>query len=876
MTAMPPARENPYIGPRSFRPKEKLYGREDESARLFDLLMAERIALLYSPSGAGKSSLINTLLTEKLETSDFVVLPTLRVNGEPPSGLNLGLDFNRYAYSVLMSLEETRPEPQRIDPEKLAEMKLEEYLGQCFPQTDGRSQFLIFDQFEELLTLNPTDRAAKVEFLNQVGVVLRNRDRWALFAMREDYLAGLDPYLRLIPTRLATRFRLDLLDLNSASQAIRMPAHDQGVEFQDEAVNRLLDDLSRIKLQQLDGSTLEQPGLYVEPVQLQVVCRRLWERLNPNDASISAADISAVGDADMALAGYYADQVAKLAATSGVGERRIREWIESKMISSQGIRLQVLRDKDASAGMANPVIDGLVSAYLVRVEKRGGATWYELAHDRLIRPIRMNNADWYDQNLSLLQRRAALWYSQHEPEGLLLRDPALSEAERWVDANRSSLTEVELDFLAKCRLARKRAKRERQINIAARGLSIVATLVSIVGFYLFLQARHQSVLANARELAASSIANLTIDPQRSLLLALEAAQVNDHLSDHGANLQVADALQRSLQALQAEQKFTLPAGPFPFYAVDYAPDGKHLVSAGPGGKLVVWDTATRQMVYQIDDPSGFNDVRFSGNGQSLASGSLVGSVDMWDANSGKSIRSWTNGYPVYSVAFSPDGARLAATNEAGQVLVWDVASGSELFRTASISHPIFDLDYDPKGRWLAGAGDDKVAWIWDARNGGLLLTIEGHTHIVGSVRFSADGNMLVTASEDGTAIVWKMASDGRSVSRVSTLEGHIGKVSAAVFRPDGKKVATGGVDASLRLYDVASGAEELVLTTHIGPIYALGFSPDGKYLTSSSADGSLRVTILDFAELIDTARQHLTRSWTLAECKKYLYIDRCP
>ena len=51
-------RPNPYPGPRSFQQGERLFGRERETAELLDLLIAERIVLLYSPSGAGKTSLV--------------------------------------------------------------------------------------------------------------------------------------------------------------------------------------------------------------------------------------------------------------------------------------------------------------------------------------------------------------------------------------------------------------------------------------------------------------------------------------------------------------------------------------------------------------------------------------------------------------------------------------------------------------------------------------------------------------------------------------------------------------------------------------------------------------------------------------------------
>jgi hypothetical protein len=49
---------NPYVGPRPLTAGEKLYGRDRELADLMDLLIAKRIVLLYSPSGAGKSSLL--------------------------------------------------------------------------------------------------------------------------------------------------------------------------------------------------------------------------------------------------------------------------------------------------------------------------------------------------------------------------------------------------------------------------------------------------------------------------------------------------------------------------------------------------------------------------------------------------------------------------------------------------------------------------------------------------------------------------------------------------------------------------------------------------------------------------------------------------
>ena len=76
-TATQPTR--PYVGPRAFQPGEPLYGRDRESRQLLDLISAERVVWLHSPSGAGKSSLIQAVLVPELEKLRFTVRPIMRV-----------------------------------------------------------------------------------------------------------------------------------------------------------------------------------------------------------------------------------------------------------------------------------------------------------------------------------------------------------------------------------------------------------------------------------------------------------------------------------------------------------------------------------------------------------------------------------------------------------------------------------------------------------------------------------------------------------------------------------------------------------------------------------------------------------------------------
>ena len=151
-------RPNPYVGPRAFQAGEPFYGRDHELRSLAALLIAERIVLLHSPSGSGKTSLIQAGLLPRLREEEFNVLPLIRINHEAPENVATLTGFNRYALSTLLSLEENVPEAQRLSLENLATLTIDEYLTKR-PRAEGAplSEVLIFDQFEELLTIAPGD-----------------------------------------------------------------------------------------------------------------------------------------------------------------------------------------------------------------------------------------------------------------------------------------------------------------------------------------------------------------------------------------------------------------------------------------------------------------------------------------------------------------------------------------------------------------------------------------------------------------------------------------------------------------------------------------------------------------------------------------------
>ena len=863
MSVTQTARPNPYVGPRSFRTGETLYGRDREVQELLDLLIAERIVLLYSPSGAGKTSLVEAALIPYLAQEDFHILPPMRVNSElPPDLARNDRRPNRFIFSLLQSLEENLPPDQQTPLDRLGEMSLADYL-QHRPRPDRapQSDVLIFDQFEEIVTIDPTNLDDRIDFFMQVGEVLRDKNRWALFSMREDFLAALDPYLRQLPTRLANTFRLDLLGPAAALAAMQAPARTAGVDFSDPAASKLVDDLSRVRVQRPDGSIDERPGPHVEPVQLQVVCYRLWERLSPEARRIEVADVEGVGDVDTVLAVYYADRVATTARTSGVSERAIRDWVEQKLITEQGIRGQVLWGGEKTDGLADRAIRPLIEAHLVRAEKRRGAVWFELSHDRLINPIRADNARWREANLNELQRRAELWDKQNRPDELLLRDQALADAETWAEQYATELILAEYDFLIESRAARARVQRERRMNQLIRGLAVVATIVSIIAIYFFFQARDQARISTAREFAAAAIGNLDVDPERSILLALQAVAETRSV-DNSVLPEAEDALHRALHASRLVH--TIAGHTDEVYDVAFRPDGTRLATASADGTVKVWDATQGAELLTLSGHTNYvYSVAYSGDGARLVTGSEDGTAKVWNANIGEEVLTLSGHVDaVRDAAFSPDGLLIATASVDGAAKVWSASTGELLRTLAGHGDGVEGVVFSPDSERLATASRDGTAKVWDVATGTELLTLSGHTDWVYAIAFSPDGTRLVTASADRTAKVW----DASTGQELTTLYGHVHLVIGIAYSPDGTRIATAAGDLTVKVWDAATGRELMTLPGHNDWVYGVAFSPDGKHLATASGDKTARiwaVSIEGDRELF-TLAAHQERAYTVA------------
>ncbi len=406
-TPAPEGSLDPYPGPRPFHAHERglFFGRAREESQLRSIVLANSLVLLYAASGAGKTSLIHAGLIPALVKLDVTVFPVLRIRlaGEDCLQTKIANPFVRsLAANWAAVADESSPDPaapshgeQLADCADLPDLIRLLALESDTPPDEPR--VLVIDQFEELFTYFPEHWESRGDFFAQVQRALDEDPQLrVLLSMREDFISQTDPYAGEVANRLQQRLRIETLHEAQALEAVTGPLAQTGRSFAAGAAEYLVAQLLQIRIER-HGVLEKIRGEYVEPVQLQVVCQRLWEELPPTLNEITESDVRASGDVDEVLGHFYDNAVRDAAAKDRLTrERKIREWIEKSLITSLGTRGTAHRDQALKSGVPQVALDELVNSHLLRSEWRNGSDWYELTHDRLVGPVQSSNSRYHD------------------------------------------------------------------------------------------------------------------------------------------------------------------------------------------------------------------------------------------------------------------------------------------------------------------------------------------------------------------------------------------------------------------------------------------------------------------------------------------------
>jgi hypothetical protein len=572
---------NPYVGPRTFAYEQRhlFFGREREARDLLARVLSERLLLFYAQSGAGKSSLLHTRLIPQLQAEKgFVVLPVGRVSGELPVGV--GQVDNIFIYNLLLSMDEG------ADPARLAHVTLGDFLARLtrqaiadktgrqrkgwvydpaaipVPPTPGARRYaLIVDQFEEIITSHPARWREREEFFRQLDAAMQaDPNLWVVLTLREDYVAALDPYAHLMADRLRARFYMERLGVAAGLDAIREPAALGGRPFAPGIAEKLVEDLRQVRV---PGQRATVAGQYIEPVQLQVVCYQLWERIQgagvrsressgggqePAGRFITEAELAEAGNVDRALRQFYEETLAAALAdpaAAGVSERQLRAWFDEELLTEAGTRGLVRQGEQMTGSLPTAVVRALQRRFLVRGEARGGDTWIELVHDRFVEPIRRSNRAWFDRNLNPLTLDAQAWLDAGKPASQLYGGSQLAAAVAQIAASPADFGELERAFVTAGQQAEARRVGHRQRTIAWGAVALALVFIALAGWALWSRAQIQvearrAAAAEARALAQKETAEAASTEAAVALVTAQAANM--------AQVRAMNELEAALQA----------------------------------------------------------------------------------------------------------------------------------------------------------------------------------------------------------------------------------------------------------------------------------------------------------------------------------------
>lgn len=882
---------------------ELFFGREPIVSKLVGDLRENRfLAVVVGASGSGKSSVVRAGLIPALRRGEplldgtlppddsrnwqvYVMTPT----AHPLEALAMLL--TRDAESVTATA--TLMDDLARDPRSLAL-----YLGRKTLTLRQTAPFrpqhfvLVVDQFEELFTLCHSDFEREAFLDNLMDAVTLVNAEYAdagrshrvtlIVTIRADFYAHLAQYPELRDAVAANQKYIGPMTVEELRRAIEQPALRGGWELEPGLVDLMLRDVG------------DEPGAL--PL-LSHALLETWKRRSGH--TITLKGYHEAGGVRGAIAQTAETTYQQLTPEQQVIARnillRLTELGEGTEDTRRRASYSELIPQGQDGSTVRTVLTRLADARLITTGKDSA----EVAHEALIREW-PRLREWLDDNREglMLQRHlteaAHEWDLMEQDPSMLYRGIRLAQAVEFASLNPEAPNAHERAFLDASVENEKREEREReavrQRELLAKeqlleaeqarveverkanqrlrlrafilaGVLILAVLAAAAAVFFGNrananalaaeqnaqaagtardEAKHQERLATARELAASADNNLTVDTERSLLLALQA--VNATAVDKTVMPEAASALHRAVLTSHALKMVT--GHTKPVYDVTFNPDGTRFATNSSDGTTRVWDALTYQELFQIPHPEGWSfNVFFSADGKQIAT---MGSgadealtLKLWDARSGRLIK--TTQLPLKSEgwqrnALDPEWARLAITQKGGKTFVFDVETGKELldFRL-DVDHP-YQVRFSPDGKQLAISSHDGTAGLWDSQTGKHLFTFKYKDQVI-SVAYNADGTRLAVASFDGTAGIW----DTEKGTELFKFEPRIGSLNSIAWNRDGTQLAAVGWNRTAVVWDATTGAEVTRFYGHTDRMEGVAFAPDGETLITTSDDNNIMV-----------------------------------
>jgi WD40 repeat protein len=803
---------SPYKGLTPFQDSDRdvpfFFGRERERELVEANLMASRLTVLYGETGVGKSSLLRAGVAHHLRG---LARANLDARGEP--GLAVVI-FDAWRDDPVPALRDAVAEEVTlalggsVTPRDENGRSLGDTLG-MWQELLGGDLYVILDQAEEYFLYHGGENGNGT-FAAEFPAVVNDSDLRVnfLLAVRDDSLARLDAFRKQIPNVFGNYLRLEHLDRDAARAAIvepvleynRLVGPDEAVTIEPALVGEVLDEVvtGKVDVGQTGRGAVEGTDGEgrIETPYLQLVLRRLWDEEQAlGSRELRVSTLRQLGGAEQIVR----DHVERALTDLSPEEKDVAALLFDHLVTPSGTKIaheveDLAKYAGTTAAEVMPVLTKLGDERILRsVEGSGGRdSRYEIFHDVLAEPV-------------------LAWKAGHETNRALEAASALAR------------------------------RRHRRLALVA-GVSVTALVIlgalTVFAFSQRSTSAARERTAKSRELAAAALTQLDLDPELSLLLALEAEKVQ-------SNPSVDTALRTAL--LDSRVRRAASVG-HPVRSIAVAGDGKLVVATPAGlteldgdlhrlrhlpplGRLL----GTRGDELMFLTSRGLELRGLDGRRHRLIPIKAGADLPVINLATGAVVRQIRMPKKPRLATIGPGGTLLAVSDGSKRIVVVNALTGNARFELDQAS-PVTSLAFGPGAHLIAAGGTDGTVTLWSVATGGPRGILRGHVGPVRDLAFSPRADFVASVSTDGTARVFTT-----SATPVAVMSGHTSPVTQVAFSPDGRRIVTASEDGTARVWKAETGASLAVLRGHQGAVTAARFVGDGSDVVTGSDDGTVRV-----------------------------------
>ena len=867
-------------------------GREALTAKLTERVLSltlsgsphePRFLAVVGASGSGKSSLVRAGLVSSLRWNKsstdwriYVLTPTAHPLESLVATLNAG--------SVTALAEDLRTE----------ENNLQIFVKRKSGSKKGAHILFVVDQFEELFALcrSEEERASFIGNLftaaSDVGGSIA-----VVITLRADFYAPCANYPRLREALAKSQEYIGAMNEEELRRAIEEPARRGRWEFEPGLVDLLLHEVGH------------EPGALplLSHALLETWQRRRGRTMTLSGYTSSGGVRGAIAEtAEAVFSDQFTQEQQAIARRiflrlTELGDEMVNADTRRRATFNE----LILKPEEAATTRA--VLKALADARLITTSEDAVEVAHEalIREWPTLRGWLEDNREELRRQRHLTEAAQEWAAMNHEPD-MLFRGARLAQAREWATAHADEMNVLEHEFLnasmeqSERAAAEREAQHQRELEAATKLLDserqrteeqiqsanrlrvrnrviitvgiialVLAVLASAFGWQsnqnasaaetnLSIaqanvvtaeterqRAEKETRLAHAREWAVAALNNLNVDPERSILLALEAVNVTYRADNKLVLPEAEEALHKAV--LASHLRLSWPAHQSAILALAYSEDGTRLASASSDGTAKIWDTTTDEELFTLNvwEEEGMGILALSPDGTRLAASSNDRNIRVWDMVTGGLLFSLKgHADTVSAISFRLDGDQLATASLDKTVILWDVKNGERLYVLSKLPDSATQLALSPDSKYLATSSSEGIVRVWDFAEDQEVISVEANSDA--PLAFSSDSRRLLTSWWNGNA-AQLLNIDTRDNSLI--LSGHTNSLFAFIFSADNKRMVTASRDRTARVWDSSIGRELLTLYGHPGPIYSVALSPDGVHLATGDEQGNVRIWNID-------------------------------